>query len=194
LHVRQPDTLPEAVRVILELGVHEGEVAWEEDLVPLLAVGQQQHAQQILLRVVSALPFRRIVVRQIDIVDVDEHTGLQPGQDLEENHGDVAVLKAPVRAVDHQDVVLFDEKSLPAFGPIAEIFRNQGPITRELNYREVEIAGLFEAGATRVVLAVGTATTRHTTLERSRTDVHPLAPERYRETLKQIAARFLPTL
>jgi len=57
-----------------------------------------------------------------------------------------------------------------------------------------EIAGLFEAGASRVVLAVGTATTRHTTLERNRTDVHPLAPERYRETLKHVAARFLPTL
>ena len=56
-----------------------------------------------------------------------------------------------------------------------------------------EIAGLFEAGATRVVLAVGTATTRQTALERSRSDLHPLAPERYRETLKQIATRFLPT-
>ncbi len=56
-----------------------------------------------------------------------------------------------------------------------------------------EIAGLFEAGATRVVLAVGTATTRQTALERSRSDLNPLAPERYRETLKQIATRFLPT-
>ena len=60
--------------------------------------------------------------------------------------------------------------------------------------RPDEITALFEAGATRVVLAVGTATTRHTTLERNPTDVHPLAPERYRETLKHVAARFLPTL
>ena len=54
-----------------------------------------------------------------------------------------------------------------------------------------EIAGLFEAGATRVVLAVGTTTTRQTALERSPTETHPLAPELYRETLKQIADRFL---
>jgi alkanesulfonate monooxygenase SsuD/methylene tetrahydromethanopterin reductase-like flavin-dependent oxidoreductase (luciferase family) len=57
-----------------------------------------------------------------------------------------------------------------------------------------EIAGLFEAGATRVVLAIGTATARHTTVERDRSDLHPLAPELYRETLKQTAARFLPNL
>ena len=52
-----------------------------------------------------------------------------------------------------------------------------------------EIGALFEAGATRVILAVGTSTTRRTVVERE--GGHPLAPERYRETLALLAERFL---
>lgn len=50
---------------------------------------------------------------------------------------------------------------------------------------------LFEAGATRVVLAIGTVTTSRTVREQSRSE-HPLAPGRYTETLEQVATRFLP--
>jgi probable F420-dependent oxidoreductase len=53
-----------------------------------------------------------------------------------------------------------------------------------------DIADLFEAGATRVILAVGIATTRRTTVERGDAR-HPLAPERYRATLSQLAESFL---
>jgi probable F420-dependent oxidoreductase len=53
-----------------------------------------------------------------------------------------------------------------------------------------EVQALFEAGATRVILAVGTATTRHTTVERDPAH-HPLAPERYRATLTRLAEGFL---
>jgi len=51
-----------------------------------------------------------------------------------------------------------------------------------------EVTDLFEAGATRVILAVGTETTRRTTIERDAGESHPLAPSRYRETLKHLAS------
>ena len=52
-----------------------------------------------------------------------------------------------------------------------------------------EVARAFEAGATRVILAIGTSTTARTVHERSGA-VHPLAPERYAETLAEVAARY----
>lgn len=54
------------------------------------------------------------------------------------------------------------------------------------------VAGLFEAGATRVILAVGTVTTARTVREGPRDD-HPLGPARYEETLEHVAARFVTT-
>ena len=42
-----------------------------------------------------------------------------------------------------------------------------------------------------VILAVGTTTTRHTAHESDGALQHPLAPERYRETLQQLASRYL---
>jgi len=52
-------------------------------------------------------------------------------------------------------------------------------------------SSLFEAGATRVLLAVGTVTTARTVLEESRAS-HPLAPDRFEATLEDTASRFLP--
>jgi probable F420-dependent oxidoreductase len=49
---------------------------------------------------------------------------------------------------------------------------------------------LLEAGATRVILAIGTVTTDKTVREQDR-ERHPLAPGRYEETLDDVAARFL---
>ncbi|NND44398.1 MAG: FtsX-like permease family protein [Xanthomonadales bacterium] len=45
-----------------------------------------------------------------------------------------------------QDVVLFDARSRPEFGAVAEAFREHGAVTTELNDREVEVVGLFEMG------------------------------------------------
>ncbi len=53
------------------------------------------------------------------------------------------------------------------------------------------ISSLFEAGATRVILAVGTVTTGRTVLEGSRA-MHPLAAECFEATLEEVASRFLP--
>jgi alkanesulfonate monooxygenase SsuD/methylene tetrahydromethanopterin reductase-like flavin-dependent oxidoreductase (luciferase family) len=52
------------------------------------------------------------------------------------------------------------------------------------------VAGLFEAGATRVILAVGAVTTARTVREGQGTN-HPLSPERYSKTLEHVAARFI---
>jgi probable F420-dependent oxidoreductase len=52
------------------------------------------------------------------------------------------------------------------------------------------VSSLFEAGATRVLLAVGTVTTARTVVEEARS-AHPLAPERFATTLEDLASRFL---
>jgi probable F420-dependent oxidoreductase len=52
------------------------------------------------------------------------------------------------------------------------------------------ISSLFEAGASRVILAIGAVTTARTVRE-GPGDEHPLAPERYAATLEHVAARFV---
>jgi hypothetical protein len=52
------------------------------------------------------------------------------------------------------------------------------------------ISSLFEAGARRVLLAIGTVTSARVVRERSR-EAHPLAPERFEATLEDVASRFL---
>lgn len=53
------------------------------------------------------------------------------------------------------------------------------------------VSSLLEAGATRVLLAVGTVTTSRTVQERGGVVGHPLAPDRFEATLEDVAARFL---
>ena len=45
-----------------------------------------------------------------------------------------------------QDVVLFDAKSRPEFGPVAETLDAGGKVRTEINDREIEVAGLFTMG------------------------------------------------
>jgi probable F420-dependent oxidoreductase len=52
------------------------------------------------------------------------------------------------------------------------------------------VSSLFEAGASRVLLAIGTSTTARTVVEGG-TGTHPLAEERFDETLAEVAERFL---
>jgi putative ABC transport system permease protein len=49
------------------------------------------------------------------------------------------------RLLRRQDVVLFDGASRPEFGPVAESSR-PGPVTTEINDREIEVVGMFEMG------------------------------------------------
>ena len=44
-----------------------------------------------------------------------------------------------------QDVVLFDSGSRPEFGPVAETLKSGKPVVTEINDREIEVVGLFEA-------------------------------------------------
>jgi len=44
------------------------------------------------------------------------------------------------------DAVLFDARSRPEFGPVADLFR-AGPVTTEIGHRRVRIVDLFEMGA-----------------------------------------------
>ena len=46
----------------------------------------------------------------------------------------------------HSDVVLFDARSRPEHGPIAEHFERGERVVTEVNDREVEVVGLFEMG------------------------------------------------
>ena len=50
------------------------------------------------------------------------------------------------------------------------------------------VASLFEAGASRVILAIGTVTTARTVRE-GPGDAHPLSPERHAATLADVASR-----
>lgn len=45
-----------------------------------------------------------------------------------------------------EDVVLFDARSRPEFGPVAARFAEEGPLTAEVNDRHVTVAGLFRLG------------------------------------------------
>lgn len=44
------------------------------------------------------------------------------------------------------DVVLYDAQSRPEFGPVAEFFRETGPVETEVGNRRVTVAGLFDLG------------------------------------------------
>jgi putative ABC transport system permease protein len=45
-----------------------------------------------------------------------------------------------------QDVVLFDSKSRPEFGPVAKTLGAGEPVVTEINDREIEVVGLFDMG------------------------------------------------
>jgi len=45
-----------------------------------------------------------------------------------------------------QDVVIYDAKSRPEFGPVVDRFRDGERVTTEINDREIEVVGLYEMG------------------------------------------------
>lgn len=55
--------------------------------------------------------------------------------------------KAGLEAIRKRDVILFDERGKPVFGPIPELLR-EGRLWGELNNRRVEVGGLFRLGPT----------------------------------------------
>jgi len=60
---------------------------------------------------------------------------------------DFAGLAALAEVLQRPDTMAFDSRSRPDFGPIAEIFRQQGPFHLQVGPRDFEVVGLVEIGA-----------------------------------------------
>ena len=68
--------------------------------------------------------------------------GFDPGDDLIRTAG----FAESHRLLRQQDVVLFDSKSRPEFGPVASSFEAGEKIVTEINDREIKVVGLYEMG------------------------------------------------
>lgn len=55
-------------------------------------------------------------------------------------------LREQIAEAARQDAFLFDAHSRPEFGPIAERFRQSGPVHVDVNHRAIAIVGLYELG------------------------------------------------
>ena len=69
-----------------------------------VAAEQQRRCQEILLVPHPGDVTGDVVVRQVDVVDMDDHAGPDAGQYVQEKDGDVRPLETAVRAVQEQDV------------------------------------------------------------------------------------------
>lgn len=68
--------------------------------------------------------------------------GFDPNHDIL----DAAGFSAGRELLRRQDTLLFDARSRPEFGPVAEVFDARQPLVTEVNDREVSVVGLFEMG------------------------------------------------
>lgn len=68
--------------------------------------------------------------------------GFNPGDDLIKTAG----FAENQHLLRQQDVVLFDAKSRPEFGPVASSFQAGEQIVTEINDREIKVVGLYEMG------------------------------------------------
>jgi putative ABC transport system permease protein len=68
--------------------------------------------------------------------------GFNPDDDLLDAEG----FDAGRALLKREDVVLFDARSRPEFGPVAKTLREGGEVVTEVNSREVQVVGLFEMG------------------------------------------------
>jgi len=68
--------------------------------------------------------------------------GFNPGDDLIKTAG----FAENQHLLRQQDVVLFDAKSRPEFGPVASSFQAGEEIVTEINDREIKVVGLYEMG------------------------------------------------
>jgi hypothetical protein len=65
---------------------------------------EEPYGKQILLGIVALPPLRRIVVREEDVVEMDENSRSQARKDVQKKHRHVRVHKAPVRTIHKEDV------------------------------------------------------------------------------------------
>jgi len=76
--------------------------------------------------------------RTLLVFGIDPVSGLLAYDGLDE---------AALEAIRRRDVILFDERGKPTFGPVPALLR-EGRLWGELNNRRVEVAGLFRLGPT----------------------------------------------
>lgn len=70
------------------------------------------------------------------------------GVNPKENILNLPGIKENLEKIKLPDVVLFDDQSRPEFGPIPEIYDDQGIVKTELEQREIKVEGLFSLGST----------------------------------------------
>src|SRR5690606_5239415 len=94
----------EQVRGVVGEGrVLAGVPAGEQDLEGVRAE-QQRRGEQVLFVPQPRDMAADVVVRQVDVVDLDDHARLQARQDVEEEGGDVRALEGAVGGIQEEDV------------------------------------------------------------------------------------------
>jgi putative ABC transport system permease protein len=69
--------------------------------------------------------------------------GIDPADDVLALEG----VERQRETLERPDVVLFDEGSRPEFGPVAAYLEQRGPLSVEVNDRQVDVVGLFRLGS-----------------------------------------------
>ena len=77
---------------------------------------------------------------------IEIESGIEIIVDPEKDQFDTPGFAANREKLRQQDVVLFDAASRPEFGRVGQRFREDGPITTEVNNRTVRVVGLIEVG------------------------------------------------
>ena len=60
---------------------------------------------------------------------------------------DIPGVQTNIDQIKIQDVVLYDDQSRSEYGPIPELFQEQGTVTTEVDSRRIRVGGLFSLGA-----------------------------------------------
>ena len=68
--------------------------------------------------------------------------GFNPADDLLDSKG----FEEARPLLKNENVLIFDARSRPEFGPVAQTLRDKGRVVTEVNNREIQIIGLFEMG------------------------------------------------
>ena len=68
--------------------------------------------------------------------------GFNPADDLLDSKG----FEEARPLLKNENVLIFDARSRPEFGPVAQTLRDKGRVVTEVNNREIQVIGLFEMG------------------------------------------------
>src|SRR6266566_2084177 len=80
-------------------------VAVRKDDIERPVFAEQHSSQHILFGVESIIPFRRIIKRQTDIVNMNQNSGRKTWQDLQEEYRDVRIGEDAVRSVEKKNII-----------------------------------------------------------------------------------------